>query len=166
MIPIGLDWDRPWQVTTDCAFCEHTRKLIRSLKGISSHPSGWCIAWLHHWCLARAWSERTLVFCRCRLARFFRGRRWASKKSHKEQKTKGGRAEREIVGEGRVRCLVKTRFHHINTVYLVKRRPQLCPRKKACQPGLWGSQRSNRYDRLCRVHPSLTITTTVLFAHS
>lgn len=32
VIPIGLDWDRPWQVITSCALSVQTRKLTRLLR--------------------------------------------------------------------------------------------------------------------------------------
>ena len=88
VIPIGLDWDRPWQLTTARTPCLRAVKLARSLEGISSHPSSWCIAWLYNWSLTRAWREHALVLCRRRSDGFFWFYEWAGEEWHKGQEGK------------------------------------------------------------------------------
>lgn len=62
VIPIGLDWDRPWQVTTMHAFYMLAGQLPY-IAGISSHTSSWCIVGLHDWCPARTGHEPAAIFC-------------------------------------------------------------------------------------------------------
>src|SRR5580692_4566270 len=78
--------------------------LTSSLAGVSSHPSSWCIIWLHPWCLARARRKPSVVLCRCRSAGSFCGRGWHNKEGCNEQKAQGWGADKEIVDKGRVRC--------------------------------------------------------------
>ena len=61
MIPIGLDWDRPWQVFSMTAFDALVEKLTPSITGLPPDTSSRGVTGLHDRRGARTWRERALV---------------------------------------------------------------------------------------------------------